>query len=61
MSSRNGGFTNAEDWYAALIEVAESHLLGHMVRDEEAWTSDWENESRTFPQRLSLGSLLPRD
>lgn len=44
MSTRNGGFETAEEWYGALKQVAGAHMLSSLVRDFEAWTSNWENE-----------------
>lgn len=44
MSTQNGGFDTAYEWYRALKEVAGSHMLSRLVRDFDAWTLNWENE-----------------
>jgi len=40
----NGEFDNADDWYEALRMVAGAHMCTGLVRDREAWTSNWKNE-----------------
>ncbi|MDD2721633.1 MAG: hypothetical protein PHH47_13020 [Gallionella sp.] len=44
MSTRNGGFDTADDWYEALVILASAHMVRNLIRDREAWTSNWQNE-----------------
>lgn len=38
-------YETADEWYDALITIAGSHCVTHLVRDREAWTSNWQNET----------------
>lgn len=40
----NGGFDTPEDWYEALKEIERGHMASGLVRDFDAWTSNWKNE-----------------
>ena len=38
-------YSNSIDWVAALIRVAEKHRCERLIRDFEAWTANWINET----------------
>ncbi|MCQ8182211.1 hypothetical protein NP603_13900 [Methylomonas sp. SURF-1] len=42
---RKHNYETADDWYAALIELATAEGAAHLVRDREAWVSNWQNET----------------
>lgn len=41
----NGGFATEDEWYVALKQVASRHRKEGLVRDREAWVSNWQNEN----------------
>lgn len=40
-ASADHAYESAEDWYAALVQVARSHDNQNAVRDFDGWTYDW--------------------
>ncbi len=38
-------YANADEWYNALVEIAESHNNGRGVTHFESWTEFWETET----------------
>lgn len=41
----NGGFATEDAWYEALKLIAHRHHEERLVRDREAWVSNWQNEN----------------
>lgn len=38
-------YDDKDDWYDALVALAESHDNKQGVRDREGWTGNWRNET----------------
>ena len=51
MSKHN--YQTADDWYAALIELATAEGKAHLVRDREGWTFNWQDET---PEEAFFGA-----
>lgn len=41
MKTSNHGFENADEWYGALVALAQSLSVVQLVRDREAWIEAW--------------------
>ena len=55
-------YTSSDDWYEALKAIAKKHNNISAVRDQEGWTSDWENQTpelayyEEFPEHKQMGA-----
>jgi hypothetical protein len=47
-------YNSKDEWYAALLAIAKSHCVEHLVADKEEWTENWEKFS---PESEFYGEL----
>jgi hypothetical protein len=38
-------YDNEDDWYKELVEFAQMHCAGHLVKDRQAWVEGWQLNS----------------
>lgn len=59
-------YDSKDEWYEALLAIAKTHGVEHLVRDKDGWTYNWENETPSesfyndYPQYLEAEDPLCR-